>query len=392
MYRYAAPQRGRYREHWQLSVEAIGSDAPVRRRRDHPALPRAARAVRRDRVHARAELDRLPRMPARLPRAAARVARCERSTASTRRRREKASASPLRVFDNYDAKPRGGAGGARRGAEDRGVALRGLPRALRGRAPRPRRVRRLVRARSDAGARARLLHAHHLGVPRPRRGSAERALGRRALRRAGRGDRRAADSRESASARGSNGSCSRSSTQVERRLRPSTDIFFAADDGASRALIATWLGTLRARGIASDTDYARRSLKGQLTQAARVGAETVVQVRADGATRSHARAGGRGGRARRSPRQVDVVSWRDAMCGELRAGDVGTNGDAGGLGLAPTGSRRAGVRRPPRPDRADAARDQPRARGLGRRARAGDPERVRAQGHRARSSRALPRR
>jgi histidyl-tRNA synthetase len=26
MYRYSAPQRGRYREHWQLSVEAIGSD------------------------------------------------------------------------------------------------------------------------------------------------------------------------------------------------------------------------------------------------------------------------------------------------------------------------------------------------------------------------------
>ena len=29
MYRYAAPQRGRFREHWQLSVEAIGSDDPA---------------------------------------------------------------------------------------------------------------------------------------------------------------------------------------------------------------------------------------------------------------------------------------------------------------------------------------------------------------------------
>jgi histidyl-tRNA synthetase len=29
MYRYAAPQRGRYREHWQLSVEAIGSEDPM---------------------------------------------------------------------------------------------------------------------------------------------------------------------------------------------------------------------------------------------------------------------------------------------------------------------------------------------------------------------------
>jgi histidyl-tRNA synthetase len=29
IYRYAAPQRGRYREHWQASVEAIGSDDPA---------------------------------------------------------------------------------------------------------------------------------------------------------------------------------------------------------------------------------------------------------------------------------------------------------------------------------------------------------------------------
>ena len=29
MYRYAAPQRGRYREHWQLSVEALGSGQPA---------------------------------------------------------------------------------------------------------------------------------------------------------------------------------------------------------------------------------------------------------------------------------------------------------------------------------------------------------------------------
>jgi histidyl-tRNA synthetase len=29
MYRYATPQRGRYREHWQQSVEAIDSDEPA---------------------------------------------------------------------------------------------------------------------------------------------------------------------------------------------------------------------------------------------------------------------------------------------------------------------------------------------------------------------------
>ena len=29
MYRYGAPGRGRYREHWQLSLEAIGTDDPA---------------------------------------------------------------------------------------------------------------------------------------------------------------------------------------------------------------------------------------------------------------------------------------------------------------------------------------------------------------------------
>jgi len=29
MYRYAAPQKGRYREHWQLSLEALGSSDPA---------------------------------------------------------------------------------------------------------------------------------------------------------------------------------------------------------------------------------------------------------------------------------------------------------------------------------------------------------------------------
>ena len=40
---------------------------------------------------------------------------------------------------------------------------------------------------------------------------------------------------------------------------------------------------LRATGVAADTDYAGRSLKGQLTQAGRSGAHTTVIVRADDA-------------------------------------------------------------------------------------------------------------
>jgi histidyl-tRNA synthetase len=62
------------------------------------------------------------------------------------------------------------------------------------------------------------------------------------------------------------------------------DVFFALDGGASRARVAGWLKGLRDAGLACDTDYAGRSLKGQLTQAGRLGASTVVVVRADGAT------------------------------------------------------------------------------------------------------------
>ena len=46
IYRYGRPQKGRFREHWQLDVEAIGSDDPGRRRRGDPAVRRAPRSAR----------------------------------------------------------------------------------------------------------------------------------------------------------------------------------------------------------------------------------------------------------------------------------------------------------------------------------------------------------
>ena len=64
---------------------------------------------------------------------------------------------------------------------------------------------------------------------------------------------------------------------------PVIDVFIAADDDAPRERIARWLTELRGRGVSSDADYAGRSLKGQLTQAARLGASTIVVARAGGA-------------------------------------------------------------------------------------------------------------
>ena len=61
-----------------------------------------------------------------------------------------------------------------------------------------------------------------------------------------------------------------------------TDVFVAVDDPARRTDALVALAALRSVGLRAETDYAGRSLKGQLTQAQRVGAHTTVIVRADG--------------------------------------------------------------------------------------------------------------
>jgi histidyl-tRNA synthetase len=70
----------------------------------------------------------------------------------------------------------------------------------------------------------------------------------------------------------------------ERELpRDEIDCFFIVDEGGDRAEVIATMAALRARGLACDTDYAGRSKKGQLTQASRLGAKTTVVVDAQGA-------------------------------------------------------------------------------------------------------------
>jgi histidyl-tRNA synthetase len=57
------------------------------------------------------------------------------------------------------------------------------------------------------------------------------------------------------------------------------DVFLVVDAEADRARVLQVLAELRRGGLAADTDYAGRSLKGQQTQARRTGAETIVFVR-----------------------------------------------------------------------------------------------------------------
>ena len=56
------------------------------------------------------------------------------------------------------------------------------------------------------------------------------------------------------------------------------DVFFVCADGADRAAVLAKLAELRAAGLRADTDFAGRSVKGQHTQASRLGAKRVVVV------------------------------------------------------------------------------------------------------------------
>jgi histidyl-tRNA synthetase len=60
------------------------------------------------------------------------------------------------------------------------------------------------------------------------------------------------------------------------------DVFFVVD-GGDRERVLTTMAELRRAGFAADADYAGRSVKGQMTQATRSGARTIVRVTADGA-------------------------------------------------------------------------------------------------------------
>ncbi len=65
---------------------------------------------------------------------------------------------------------------------------------------------------------------------------------------------------------------------------PGIDVFFAVDAAADRAAVLVELAKLRRDGLRCDTDYAGRSAKGQMTQAGRLGARIVVRVEGETAT------------------------------------------------------------------------------------------------------------
>jgi histidyl-tRNA synthetase len=283
MYRYGAPGKGRYREHWQASVEAIGSDDPSVDAELIQLYDALLRRLGVTQYHL--DLNSIgcrECRPAYLETLRAwlqtNLGRLDEPT------REKVATSPLRVFDNYQAKPEAVRAAldeapkigeslcaecvarfaiVRRDLEAAGVDFRLEHTLVRGLDYYSRTAWEFVgpleneNATLSGGGRYDYLVEEIGGPPTPGVGF-------------GAGIERLLLAMEADGVADAEG--------------PAIDVFFALDEGAPREQVAAWLAALRAAGVASDTDYAARSLKGQLTQAGRSGASTVVVVGAADAT------------------------------------------------------------------------------------------------------------
>jgi histidyl-tRNA synthetase len=277
MYRYGAPGKGRYREHWQASVEAIGSDDPSVDAELIQLYDTLLERLGVTQYHL--ELNSIgcrECRPAYLESLRAWLeTNVERLDDATR---EKAATSPLRVFDNYQAKPehvRAALDEApkigeslcaacverfavvRRDLDAVGVEYRLEPTLVRGLDYYSRTTWEFVgpleneNATLSGGGRYDYLVEEIGGPPTPGVGF-------------GAGIERLILALEAEG--------------VTPDGARAIDVFFALDEGAPRELVAAWLAQLRGSGVSADTDYAQRSLKGQLTQAGRVGAGTTVVV------------------------------------------------------------------------------------------------------------------
>jgi histidyl-tRNA synthetase len=283
MYRYGAPGKGRHREHWQTSVEAVGSDDPSVDAELIQLYDTLLGRLGVTRYHL--ELNSIgcrECRPAYLNALRAWLtANVDRLDEATR---EKATTSPLRVFDNYQAKPEAVRAAlaeapkigeslcaecnarfavVRRDLDAAGVRYAIEPTLVRGLDYYSRTTWEFVgpleneNATLSGGGRYDYLVEEIGGPPTPGVGfgaGIERLL--LALEEEG----------------------------VPSPELPSMEVFFALEPGAPRELVVAWLAELRRRGVAADTDYAGRSLKGQLTQAARSGATTTVVVGKETAT------------------------------------------------------------------------------------------------------------
>jgi histidyl-tRNA synthetase len=283
MYRYGAPGRGRYREHWQASVEALGSDDPSIDAELIQLYDTLLGRLGVTRYHL--ELNSIgcrECRPAYLD--ALRGWLAENRGRLDEETRAKVDVSPLRVFDNYLAKPPAVRealdeaptigeslcaacithfAAVRADLDATGVAYTLVPTLVRGLDYYTRTTFEFVGPLENqnstiaGGGRYDYL-VEEIGGP------ATPGIG------FGAGIERLLIAMEEEG--------------VAPPGEPGIDVFLALEEGAPRPLVARWLAELRRVGVAAETDYAGRSLKGQLTQARRLDAGAVVVVGPDAAT------------------------------------------------------------------------------------------------------------
>ena len=281
MYRYAAPQRGKYREFWQLNVEAIGSDDPAV---DAELVQLFDELLRRLEIRGSwLELNSVGDRACR-PQYVERLEAWldEHDEELDEETRAKRRASPLRVFDNLPQKspavqralaeaPKIGDSlcdecrehfaGVRRYLDAYEVEYTLVPTLVRGLDYYTRTTFEFMGDALGAqsslcgGGRYDYLVEEVGGPPTPGVGFAS-------------GIERLVLSLEE---------------QGAAAEAPAVDVFFVVDDAAPRPEVLAAMAELRRRGCACETDYAARSRKGQLTQASRLGARTIVFADGEGA-------------------------------------------------------------------------------------------------------------
>jgi histidyl-tRNA synthetase len=278
MWRYDRPQKGRYREHWQLSVEAIGTDDPAV---DAEIIQLYAHAADRlgvqDYVLHLNSIGDANCRPAYVERLSAWLDEHESELDADAR--TKRATSPLRVFDVKSPQVQE----LLRGAPTIGESLCDACRAHFAE----------VRAALDAiGVAYELVPTLVRGLDYYTRTTFEfkdAAIGAQ--------DTICGGGRYDGLIETIGGPPTPGigfGAGIERLLLsvqpdpppepPPVDAFLMLEEGAERTSLISALAALRAAGIAADTDYAGRSRKGQLTQAGRLGARALVFVDADGAT------------------------------------------------------------------------------------------------------------
>jgi histidyl-tRNA synthetase len=279
IYRYGRPQKGRFREHWQLDVEAIGSDDPAVDAEViqlYDALLRRL-GVRKYRLELNSIGDRACR-PAYLDRL--RPWLDEHADDLDEATREQVARNPLRALDNLPAKPPA--------VQE---VLREAPAIGDSLCDACREHFAQVRGYLDAfRVRYELVPALVRGLDYytrttwefvgPEGGSTSTLSG------GGRYDGLAEElGGRPTPGVGFGAGLERLILALDQAGVPvpeqdGIDVFFVCSDGADRSAVLAKVLELRAAGLRADADFAGRSVKGQHTQAARLGAKRVVVVEA----------------------------------------------------------------------------------------------------------------